>query len=223
MWPLSPWELIINYAPNGWHHLLLDLSLAQLPTKSIVPFTIIALVSVDSTCWSNLVTMLICGLDGFEFDHKFKASMMRGLICYWCIKSSQICLKHLKFLPWFRAYQLIKARFNEIIPHLGWVHDISLLSSLCEELKFWNRQSMKFHLTTVGDKLYYPLCVCDSAPQTFHKLFFTSFQFPHTHHPLQTLDKSDEKSKWPSLFSDQKGKRILARQGCCSWTMSFCI
>ena len=105
VWPLSPWELIINYAPNGWHHLLLDLSLAQLPTKSIVPFTTIALVSVDSTCWSNLVTMLICGLDGFEFDHKFKASMMRGLICYWCIKSSQICLKHLRFLPWFRAYQ----------------------------------------------------------------------------------------------------------------------
>ena len=74
VWPLSPWELIINYAPNGWHHLLLDLSLAQLPTKSIVPFTIIALVSVDSTCWSNLVSMLICGSDGFE---------SRKLHCSW--------------------------------------------------------------------------------------------------------------------------------------------
>ena len=42
---------------------------------------------------------------------------------------------------------------------MGWVHDISLLSSLCEGLKFWNRHSMKFHLTTVVDKLYYPLCV----------------------------------------------------------------
>ena len=96
---------------------------------------------------------------------------------------------------------------------MGWVHDISLLSSLCEELKFWNRQSMKFHLTTVEDKLYYPLCVCDSAPQTFHKLFFTSFQFPHAHHPLQPLIKSDYKSKWPSPHSVPKRQTYFSQAG----------
>ena len=72
---------------------------------------------------------------------------------------------------------------------------------------------MKFHLTTVVDKLYYPLCVCDSAPQTFHKLFFTSFQFPHTHHPLQPLIKSDHKSKWPSPHSVPKRQTYFSQSG----------